>query len=77
MTGLCATGGVFGIRRAHEPLGEVGAADAEPSGDTVDLHLYVEEDPSWVRRGRLCVCKHCLLVYFEPSEPPLTEEPSS
>ncbi len=56
----------------HEPLGEL-VVDAETEfDDEVVGHVVVLEEPDSskdvkVLQGRLCVCRHCKLVYWEDS----------
>lgn len=55
----------------HEPLGELVSYGQTEHEDEVNASVEViEEDGSPqpnVLEGRLCVCKHCHLVYWEPS----------
>lgn len=64
-------GGVFqwvATRGEHEPLGELLVDGETEHGDSVDACVSValvgDADIQDIP-GRLCVCKHCKLVYFE------------
>jgi hypothetical protein len=54
----------------HDPLGELVAyGETEMSDDVTATVQVIDEDGSPqpdVINGRLCVCKHCHLVYWEP-----------